>query len=368
MLSFGFCFRKAVFGLLPGFLLFAGAMYGQDAGTDPGASQNQISEQEYELKAVPVLTGSTAYFTRVTAGQVQDAPSVSPLLLIPMGDRWLIEAKGSFADTFAKNVHNDFVGTTSYGLTYAQVDYITKYVTVVAGRFTTPFGIYGERLAPNWIRALQVTPMISSVTSGSSLGGMLRGGIPAGTEKVNFTYAAYFSADNTNHILATDRSTGGRIGFFLPGQRVEFGASFQQVLQADRAHSAGVYFVWQPYRAPLSVRSEFVRQSGTKGSGYWVEGVYRLSQVPSLKRLELAARAQQFYAAPNLSTSTIKKLGALGKDTNQADAGINYYLGNDVRASAGYGRQFVLGRDANLWTIGMTYRFVMAAWPGGGAM
>ncbi len=199
--------------MLPGFLLFAGAMYGQDAGTDPGASQNQISEQEYELKAVPVLTGSTAYFTRVTAGQVQDAPSVSPLLLIPMGDRWLIEAKGSFADTFAKNVHNDFVGTTSYGLTYAQVDYITKYVTVVAGRFTTPFGIYGERLAPNWIRALQVTPMISSVTSGSSLGGMLRGGVPAGTEKVNFTYAAYFSADNTNHILATDRSTGGRIGF-----------------------------------------------------------------------------------------------------------------------------------------------------------
>ncbi len=99
-----------------------------------------------------------------------------------------------------------------------------------------------------------------------------------------------------------------------------------------------------------------------------MEGVYRLSQVPSLKRLELAARAQQFYAAPNLSTSTIKKLGALGKDTNQADAGINYYLGNDVRASAGYGRQFVLGRDANLWTIGMTYRFVMAAWPGGGAM
>lgn len=368
MLSFGFCFRKAVFGLLPGCLLFAGAMYGQDAGTDPGAGQNQISEQDYELKAVPVLTGSTAYFTRVNAGQVQDAPSVSPLLLIPMGDRWLIEAKGSFSDTFAKNAQNNFDGTVSYGMAYAQIDYITKYVTVVAGRFTTPFGVYSERYGPNWIRALQVTPMISSLSSGSALGGMLRGGIPAGTEKVNFTYAAYFSSDNTNHIVATDRSTGGRIGFFLPAQRVEFGASFQQVLQADRAHSAGAYFAWQPYRVPLSVRSEFARQSGTRGSGYWVEGVYRLSQVPSLKRLELAARAQQFYAAPNLSASTIKKLAALGKDTNQADVGINYYLGSDVRASAGYSRQFVLGRNANLWTIGMTYRFVVSAWPGGGAM
>src|SRR5205807_1477224 len=148
-------------------------------------------------------------------GQVQDAPSVSPLLLIPMGDRWLIEAKGSFADTFARNAQNNYDGTVSYGMPYAQVDYITKYVTVVARRFTTPFGVYGERLAPNWIRALQVTPMISSVTSGSSLGGMLRGGIPAGSEKINLTYAAYFSADNTNHILATDRSSGGRLGFFL---------------------------------------------------------------------------------------------------------------------------------------------------------
>ena len=34
---------------------------------------------------VPILTGSTAYFTRVTAGQYQDAPSVSPLLVVALG-------------------------------------------------------------------------------------------------------------------------------------------------------------------------------------------------------------------------------------------------------------------------------------------
>jgi hypothetical protein len=81
--------------------------------------------------------------------------------------------------------------------------------SILRGRFITPFGIYGERLAPNWIRALQLTPLILPVTSGSSLGGMLRGGFPVG-EKVNFNYAAYFSASNTNHIVATDRSTGAR--------------------------------------------------------------------------------------------------------------------------------------------------------------
>jgi hypothetical protein len=352
MCSFVWGPRKvAKAGLLGLVFLFAIASQAQDDG----------------FKPVPILTGSTAYFTRVTAGQYQDAPSVSPLLLLPLGDKWLVEAKGSYSDTFTKNAQGDYNGTIGYGMAYGQIDYIAnRYVTLVAGRFTTPFNIYGERLAPNWIRALQATPLTSPVTSGSSLGGMLRGGLPA-TESLNVTYALYFSSNNTNHLFATDRSTGGRIGLFLPNQRLEIGASFQQVLQADRPHSSGLFFEWQPGRAPLTVRSEYVRSSGTKGSGYWVESVYRLNQIRSLRRLELVGRGQQFFAAANLSAATIKKLGALGKDTNQADAGLNYYLRSDVRASASYGRQFVLGKDANLWVVGMTYRFVMPMLPQGGA-
>ena len=326
--------------------------------------------QDTGFKAVPVLTGSTAYFTRVTAGVYQHTPSVSPLLLLPLGDKWLLEAKGNYSETYAKDPAEDYYeGKASYGLGYAQLDYIAnRYVTFTAGRFITPFNIYGERLAPNWIRALQTGPLTSPITSGSSLGGMMRGGFP-GTETVNVTYAMYFSSNNTHHLLATDRSSGGRLSLFMPRQRVEIGASFQQVLQADRPHSAGIFFVWQPYRTPLSVRSEYVRSSGTKGSGYWIESVYRLSQVPYLRRLELAGRGQQFFAAENLSAATVKKLGALGKDTKQADFGLNYYLRNDVRASASYGRQFVLdGRNANLWVVGMTYRFVMPMWRQGGAL
>lgn len=354
-----------VFGLL---FLMSIAMRGQEITPNPASGQGDSAQEDYTLKAVPVLTGSGGYFTRVTGGQVQDAPSLSPLLLLPFGDNLLIEAKGSLADTYSKNSLGDYAGTVTYGMTYAQADYITRYVTVTAGRFTTPFGIYGERLAPNWIKALQATPLIYSVTSASSLGGMLRGGIPAGTDKVNFNYALYFSSNNTNHILATDRSTGGRIGFFLPGPRLEFGASFQQVLQADRPHSAGVHFVWQPNAVPLSLRSEYVRQSGTRGSGYWIESAYRLSQIRSLKAVELVGRGQQFFAAGNLPAATIKKLGALGLDTNQTDFGLNYYFRSDVRVSSSYGRQFVVGKNANLWTIGMTYRFVSPLWPGGGAM
>jgi hypothetical protein len=194
----------------------------------------------------------------------------------------------------------------------------------------------------------------------------VRGGFPT-TDSLNLTYAFYFSSNNTHHLLATDRSTGARMGFFLPRQRLEIGASFQQVLQADRPHSSGIFFEWQSDRAPLTVRSEYARSSGTKGSGYWIESVYRLSQISPLRRLELVGRGEQFFAASNLSAATIKKLGALGKDTNEADFGMNYYLRSDVRASASYGRQFVLGKNANLWTIGMTYRFLMPMLPQGGA-
>jgi hypothetical protein len=316
--------------------------------------------QDGDLKPVPILTGSTAYFTRVTAGTVQNAPSLSPLLLAPLGDKWLIEAKGSLSDTFTKNSSGTYSGTVAYGATYAQVDYIANpYVTVSAGRFTTPFGIYSERYAPNWIRALQVTPIASGLSSGGSLGGMLRGGFLAGTEKVNFNYAVYFSTANTNHIVATDRSTGGRIGFFLPGPRLEFGASLQEVLQQDRPHAAEVYLVWQPNAVPISLRSEYVRTSGLKGSAYWIEAAYRLTQVPYLRRVEAVGRGQQFFTADNLSAATLRRLGALGRDTQQGDAGLNYYFRSDVRASASYGRQFASGRNANLWTVGMTYRFLM---------
>jgi hypothetical protein len=358
------CGRKASFSiLLASCLLVSVATRGQDDGSKPPAPESQ----NVEFKTVPNLTGSTAYFTRVTAGVVQDAPSVSPLLLLPMGDKWLVEAKGSYSDTFAKNSFGDYAGTISYGLSYGQVDYIAnRYVTVVGGRFVTPFGMYGERLSPNWIRALQTTPMTSSLISGSSLGGMLRGGFPAGTEKVNFNYAAYFSSNNTNHIVATDRSTGGRISLFLPGPRFEIGASFQQVLQLDHPHSFGIHSEWQPNRLPMTLRSEFVRQSGTKGSGYWIESVYRLNQIPPLRRLELVGRGQQFFRDPNLTAAAAKKLGALGRDTNEGDAGINYYFRSDVRASASYGRQFITGKDANLWVVGVVYRFVMPLGPTGG--
>src|SRR5689334_16036581 len=104
MESFGSTRSNCVLALALGLLFTCGQLHAQDV------------IDFAEAKPVPVLTGSTAYFTRVTAGQVQDAPSMSPLLLLPIGNKLLIESKGSLSDTFAKNTQGDYAGTVSYGL------------------------------------------------------------------------------------------------------------------------------------------------------------------------------------------------------------------------------------------------------------
>ena len=372
--------KRAVFIGIPALcLLFSMALQGQDSNTTQGqnlvVTQSQdpatVQGQDENIKPVPILTGATFYSTKVTGGVMQNSPWLIPVLLVPVGDKWLVEARADYYPTWTSNLNNSsaqYAITNEYNLQYATVDYIAnRYVTLVAGRFLTPFGMFNERLQPYWIRALQGSPLTNSISSNTGLGGELRGGFPAGTQDVNLNYAFYFSSNNTHHLLATNRATGGRIGFFFPKHRFEIGTSFQQLLQGDHSHIVGIHAEWQPNRLPVTLRSEFAHSSGTKGTAYWMESVYRLSQVPHLRSLELVGRGQQILADPNLTPAQIKSLGTLGRDTNQGDFGLNYYVGRDVRASASYGRQFVFNKDANIWNLALTYRFIAPLGPIGGA-
>ena len=55
---------------------------------------------------IPILTGTTGYFTNVDAGQVELVPEVYPVLLIPAGDRWLVEARSEFKGEFERASNN----------------------------------------------------------------------------------------------------------------------------------------------------------------------------------------------------------------------------------------------------------------------
>jgi hypothetical protein len=281
---------------------------------------------------------------------------------VPLGERWLVESRAEFEGNFQRPPDGGpYGGPVDKHLDYAQVDYIANpFLTVTAGRFLTPFGIFNERLYPIWIRALQPDPLILPIGTASSDGVMLRGGFTVNS-KANMNYVAYVSATSIEVSgVEAERHAGGRMGFFFPGPRLEVGGSFQKTLQEDRKNAFGFHMGWQPSKVPLNLRSEYARSF--QGSGYWVEGAYRLSQAKlwqkTMRRTEVVARMQQFFQG-SIDEDEAAEYELPGVNTKESDFGVNYFLRDGLKGVASYGRQFSSEGNFNLWTFGIAYRFLI---------
>ena len=317
----------------------------------------RAQDQSDTPKPVPVVTGAAGFITTFDAGQPHLGPLISAVILVPLKDRWLVESRDTFeSDLTQEPGRSGFHGQVLKEVDYLQLDFIANpYVTVTVGRFLTPFGIFNERFYPIWIRNLQTDPLILPIgigPSNASTGAMVRGGFPA-TSSFNINYAAYFSTLSTVSPLDSSRFAGGRLGIFIPNQRIEIGGSFQHLLQDDRSNSFGFHGAWQPPALPFDLRGEYQRSS--QGSGYWIEPAYRLSQLPfwqnAMRGTQLVARMQQFWVGAVPSDSL------LPANTRQFEFGVNYYFEDGLRAVSSYGRQFSAAGNKNIWTIGLTYRF-----------
>ena len=339
--------RISLLGALLTFLAVPG-LHAQDQSDNP--------------KPVPVVIGGAGFITTFQGGQPQLGPLIAPVLLVPIGDKWLIESRVTFeANLTQEPVSSAFHGQVLKSIDYAQVDYIANpYMTFTVGRFLTPFGIFNERLYPIWIRNLQTDPLILPIGIGpsqASTGAMVRGGIKA-TSKININYTAYFSALSTympSNVTAldSDRLAGIRAGIFIPDQRLEIGGSFEHLLQDERSNSFGFHGGWQPQALPLELRGEYMRSA--RGSGYWIEPAYRLNQVPfwqyAMRRTQLVARMQQYWVGA-IPSNVLPSV-----NTREFEFGVNYYFRDGLRAVSSYGRQFSDAGNMNIWTIGLTYRF-----------
>jgi hypothetical protein len=333
----------------------------------PPALRAQAQSEDAELPSpIPVLSAGMGFNWQSEGGTPNIHPLFAPVLLLPLGNNFLIESRVTFESVFAPPPgRGSWQGVLDKEVDYAELDYIAnRFVTVTAGRYLVPFGIFNERLYPVWIRDLQSDPLILPIAtgpSGAGTGAMLRGGFSA-TDGIELNYAAYFSTLSTEDRLDSQRMAGGRTGIFLLGPRLEFGGSYQHLLQADHSNAFGFHAAWQPAALPLDVRAEYARSDN--GSGYWIESAYRLSQVPiwrdEMRRLQVVARMQQFYVGkvPNPSLPLI--------NTNMFEFGLNYYFRDNLRFVSSYGRQFAFLGNENVWTVGLTYRFVLPLWPGGG--
>jgi hypothetical protein len=347
--------RAVLPGRSPLFLFLCFALL----GFRPDLASAQSPDAE---KPVPILSGTAGTFSFVTAGQQQLNAQVNPVLLVPLGNRWLVESRAEFQGVFQRPPGGGpYGGPVGKNLDYLEADYIANpYVTVTMGRFLTPFGIFNERLYPIWIRSLQQDPLILPLSAESSDGMMLRGGFPV-VARANFTYAVYVSAVSTVHNnLQSERNVGGRMSFFLPGPRVEIGASWQKLLQGARANAFGFHLAWLASRLPLNVHSEYARSN--QGSGYWVDGAYRLSQLhfwqKAMRRTEIAGRAEQFFSG-SITPDEALAIGLSPANTREGEFGLNYYLQDGMKIVGSYGRQFSSAGNLNLWSVGIAYRFLI---------
>ena len=311
---------------------------------------------------LPVLSGYVAFVPTWDSGNPTLVSILSPVMLVPLGRDFVFESRAALEGDFQRRNGNsgDFTGAIEKSLDYAEIDYIgNRYLTVTAGRFLTPFNIFNERLYPNWIRNTQTDPLIFPIGTGSDNGAMLRGGISV-EKDLNLNYAFYFSALSTADYFQSERHTGARVSLFLPVERLEIGMSAQHVLQGSRMSRYGFHCVWQPARIPFELRSE-AAYSREEGRGLWAEVAYRFRSFPSpkLNRAQVVARTQVFHSG----TLPESNPDLPATDTKRTEFGMNYYLTDGWKALASYGRTFTSVGDSNIWTVGMSYRFVIPLGP-----
>ena len=91
---------------------------------------------------VPVLTGGAAVVPTFSGGQFTLVNILSPVILVPLGDKFLVESRAAFEADYTRQQNGEFGGKVSKEIDYLQLDYIaSRYATITVGLFLTPFGI-----------------------------------------------------------------------------------------------------------------------------------------------------------------------------------------------------------------------------------
>ncbi len=316
---------------------------------------------------VPIVSGGAGFLDSTAGGANAFQPVLAPVIAIPLGDKFLVESRADVRGFINREqgTSGPYQGQFFATLEYLQLDYIENpHLTITAGRFLTPFGIFNERLSAIWINKFQDAPIISAIGTGIgySDGFMLRGALVSNSTYA-LNYTAYFSTLSNVSKFESVRAAGGRIAVFFPHERLELGTSYQRTLQSVEMDSVGADLSWAPFRAPLDLKGEWAHSPS--GQGYWLQAAYRLSQVHAahsvLERLEPVFRMQQYFRSRLIAGDSLP-----AGDAKRPEFGLNYYLPHEVRLNASYAREYISqGTDVNVWSVGITYRFLFPLWPGG---
>lgn len=328
-------------------------------------SAQDPNDQDNHAGHIPIIAGGIGYVYNVNGGVPTLMPQVSPVLVAPFGRHVLLESRTDFTGVFNREdlTSGPYKGRVFTNVEYSQLDWLANtHVMPVAGRYLLPFGLYNERLGPIWIKNLQDPPLTAAIgirTSGAGDGLLLRG-VAVQTPTLSTQYSAYYSVHCGVDQLQSARTSGGDVSVFLSKQKFEMGTSYQRFLEDRHINNSAVYISWQPLEASLDVKSEF--DYSYLGRGYWLEGAYRLDRLslPSLiRKAQFVGRMAQAFPQ-NGGGNGIPRVR-----TSRFDAGLNYYLRDNLRIVSSYARSFSSQRNANVWNAGFTYRFTIPLWFGG---
>jgi len=181
-------------------------------------------------------------------------------------------------------------GETEVALEFANFSYlVNRNLTVSAGLFLTPIGLYVERLHPAWINKLPDAPLAfghDGLVPNSVLGVQFRGGFAAGRSKFNYAVyagngptlvtpeedeeeAGMLSFDNFTD-NNDNKAVGGRFGF-LPIPNLELGAAIMRARVGEKgtefedvdATLSAFDLTWvrssEALRGTLDLRAEWIR-------------------------------------------------------------------------------------------------------------
>jgi hypothetical protein len=179
----------------------------------------------------------------------------SPMFLWKLSDKFFFESE--------IEIQNDGTSDNSaaFDLEYAKLSFrLNKYMTIGAGKMLSPFGAYNERWEPNHIEKFPnaplrpddgVLPDDTHLFWGSVMGVDVRGGVPLGSAKMN--YSLYISNGPKLHLEKemggllqyenwndnnSNKEVGGRIGFLpFPNSSLEFGFSGKYGIAGNQGDS-----------------------------------------------------------------------------------------------------------------------------------
>ncbi len=194
------------------------ALYAQDSTTQSENNSKLMSLIPGNTKMVLTGVGWFGYQAQLNhVGSTTIKSSFndfgfSPMFLWKLSDKFFFESE--------VEIKNDGTpdNSAAFDLEYAKLSYrVNKYMTIGAGKMLSPFGAYNERWEPNHIEKFPnaplrpddgVLPDDSHLFWGAIMGVDVRGGVPLGNAKMN--YSLYVS---NGPVLNTDPTMGGFIQY-----------------------------------------------------------------------------------------------------------------------------------------------------------